>query len=123
MTDPAPRCETGTLLLRNGREQEGVRWLISALRNDPLYRPAHKALADHYERLGKRDLAHNINFFMNVPVSLTGELTFADGVSAVGRYVELRAERDVLAVLSNCPQMHNPCNGYNPTPVRVTVRG
>ncbi len=71
--------------------------------------------------LGKRDLAHNINFFMNVPVTPDGGLTFADGVSAAGRYVEMRAEMDVIALISNCPQLNNPCNGYNPTPVRVLI--
>lgn len=71
--------------------------------------------------LGKRDIAHNINFFMNVPVTPAGGLTFADGISAPGRYVEMRAETDVLAVVSNCPQLNNPCNGWNPTPVRMLV--
>ena len=71
--------------------------------------------------LGKRDLTHNINFFMNVPVTPDGGLTFADGVSAAGRYVEMRAEMDVIALISNCPQLNNPCNGYNPTPVRVLI--
>ena len=71
--------------------------------------------------LGKRDLTANINFFMNVPVTPEGQLTFADGVSDAGKYVELRAERDVLMVISNCPQLNNPCNAYNPTPVRVLV--
>jgi urea carboxylase-associated protein 1 len=71
--------------------------------------------------LGKRDLTCNINFFMNVPVTPEGGLTFADGVSGPGRYVEMRAERDVLALLSNCPQLNNPCNAYNPTPVEVLV--
>jgi len=71
--------------------------------------------------LGKRDLAHNINFFMNVPVTPDGGLTFADGISAAGRYVEMRAEMDVIALISNCPQLNNPCNGYNPTPVRVLI--
>jgi urea carboxylase-associated protein 1 len=71
--------------------------------------------------LGKRDLAHNINFFMNVPVTPEGGLTFEDGVSGPGRYVELRAEMDVIALISNCPQLNNPCNGYNPTPVRVLI--
>ena len=71
--------------------------------------------------LGKRDLTHNINFFMNVPVTPDGGLTFADGVSAAGRYVEMRAELDVIALISNCPQLNNPCNGYNPTPVRVLI--
>ena len=71
--------------------------------------------------LGKRDLTHNINFFMNVPVTPDGVLTFADGVSAAGHYVEMRAEMDVIALISNCPQLNNPCNGYNPTPVRVLI--
>jgi urea carboxylase-associated protein 1 len=71
--------------------------------------------------LGKRDIANNINFFMNVPVTPDGGLTFEDGVSGPGRYVEMRAEMDVIALISNCPQLNNPCNGYNPTPVRVLI--
>jgi urea carboxylase-associated protein 1 len=69
----------------------------------------------------KRDLTHNINFFMNVPVTPEGGLTFADGVSDRGRYVEMRAEMDLIALLSNCPQLNNPCNAYNPTPVRLLI--
>ena len=71
--------------------------------------------------LGKRDLVPNINFFMNVPVTAEGELRFADGVSAPGKYVELRAEMDLWMLVSNCPQLNNPCNGYNPTPVEFLV--
>ena len=71
--------------------------------------------------LTKRDIAHNINFFMNVPVTPEGALTFEDGVSGAGKYVELRAEMDVLALISNCPQLNNPCNAYNPTPVQVLI--
>ena len=73
--------------------------------------------------LSKRDLTANINFFMNVPVTAEGRLTFEDGVSAGGKYVELRAEMDVLCLISNCPQLNNPCNGYNPTPVQLLVWG
>ena len=73
--------------------------------------------------LTKRDLPSNINFFMNVPVTPDGKLTFADGISAAGRYVEMRAEMDVIVLVSNCPQLNNPCNAYNPTPVRVMVWG
>jgi urea carboxylase-associated protein 1 len=73
--------------------------------------------------LTKRDLPSNINFFMNVPVTPTGDLTFADGISAPGRYVEMRADMDVIVLISNCPQLNNPCNAYNPTPVRVMVWG
>jgi urea carboxylase-associated protein 1 len=71
--------------------------------------------------LSKRDIPANINFFMNVPVTPDGSLTFADGVSAPGFYVELRAERAVVAVISNCPQLNNPCNAYNPTPIEVLI--
>ncbi len=71
--------------------------------------------------LDKRDLTHNINFFMNVPLTPEGGLTFEDGVSAPGKYVELRAERDLLVLVSNCPQLNNPCNGYHPTPIRLTA--
>jgi uncharacterized protein len=67
----------------------------------------------------KRDLPSNINFFMNVPVTPAGKLTFADGISAAGRHVELVALMDVLVLISNCPQLNNPCNAYNPTPIRV----
>ncbi len=69
----------------------------------------------------KRDLVANINFFMNVPVTAAGKLSFEDGISAAGRYVELRAETDVIVLISNCPQLNNPCNAYNPTPVRLLV--
>lgn len=69
----------------------------------------------------KADITHNINFFMNVPVTPDGGLCFADGVSAGGRYVEMRAEMDVIALISNCPQLNNPCNAYNPTPVRLLI--
>ena len=79
------------------------------------------ALAELGRGMNKRDLASNINFFMNVPVTPTGGLSFEDGVSAPGRYVEMRAETDVLALISNCPQLNNPCNGYNPTPVRLLI--
>jgi urea carboxylase-associated protein 1 len=69
--------------------------------------------------VGQRELGHNINFFMNVPVTGAGGLCFADGVSAPGKYVEVRAERDVIVLISNCPQLNNPCNGWDPTPVRL----
>lgn len=80
------------------------------------------ALAQH-EQLGmtKRDITHNINFFMNVPVTPEGGLTFADGISAPGKYVEMVARMDVIVLISNCPQLNNPCNGYNPTPIEVVI--
>jgi len=81
------------------------------------------ALARADNGMNKRDLPPNINFFMNVPVTPEGGLTFADGISAAGRHVELRALMDVRVLISNCPQLNNPCNGWNPTPVRVIVHG
>lgn len=80
------------------------------------------AVAEHEELgLTKRDITHNINFFMNVPVTAQGGLTFADGISAPGKYVEMTAAMDVIVLISNCPQLNNPCNGYNPTPVEVLI--
>jgi urea carboxylase-associated protein 1 len=77
------------------------------------------ALSRH--SMGKRDMVSNINWFMNVPVEADGTLGIVDGISAPGKYVDLLAEMDTLAVVSNCPQMNNPCNGFNPTPVRVVI--
>ena len=71
--------------------------------------------------LAKRDLVSNVNFFMNVPIRPNGELTVDDGVSEPGGYVELRAEMDLLVLISNCPQVNNPCNGFNPTPIRIII--
>ena len=75
----------------------------------------------HDGRLNKADISANINFFMNVPVTPEGGLTFEDGISAAGKYVELIAHMDVIVLISNCPQLNNPCNGYNPTPAEVLV--
>ncbi|WP_284752610.1 urea amidolyase associated protein UAAP2 [Arthrobacter sp. efr-133-R2A-120] len=71
--------------------------------------------------LGKPDVVSNINWFMNVPVDPDGALGIVDGLSAPGKRVALRAETDVLVLVSNCPQINNPCNGFNPTPVRMIV--
>ena len=80
------------------------------------------AVAEHPEYgISKRDITHNINFFMNVPVTSDGGLTFEDGISGAGKYVELTALMDVVVLISNCPQLNNPCNGYNPTPVELLV--
>lgn len=80
------------------------------------------AVAEHSEYgIDKRDITHNINFFMNVPVTEEGGLTFEDGISAPGKYVEMVAKTDVLVLISNCPQLNNPCNGYNPTPIEILI--
>lgn len=80
------------------------------------------AIAEHPEYgISKRDISHNINFFMNVPITPEGGLTFEDGISAPEKYVEMRAKMDVIVLISNCPQLNNPCNGYNPTPIEYLV--
>ncbi|MCB9011170.1 MAG: urea carboxylase-associated family protein [Actinobacteria bacterium] len=73
--------------------------------------------------LGKRDLVSNINWFMNVPVEADGTLGIVDGISAPGLHVVLEAVMDTLVLISNCPQINNPCNGFDPTPVRLVIRG
>jgi urea carboxylase-associated protein 1 len=77
--------------------------------------------ANLIEGRGKRDMVPNINFFMNVPVEEDGALGIVDGISAPGLTVDLRADIDVIVVASNCPQINNPCNAFNPTPVRMIV--
>lgn len=95
-------------------------------------RYGHHTAADHACRenflfegarwgLGARDLVSNLNWFMNVPVEADGSLGIVDGLSAPGKRVAVRAERDVLVVVSNCPQMNNPCNAFDPTPLRMIV--
>jgi urea carboxylase-associated protein 1 len=71
--------------------------------------------------MSKRDITANVNFFMNVPVTPEGKLTFEDGISGAGRYVEMQANMDVRVLISNCPQLNNPCNGYDPTPIQLLL--
>lgn len=71
--------------------------------------------------LGARDLSSNVNWFMNVPVDPDGALGIVDGLSGPGKRVALRADVDTLVLISNCPQINNPCNAFDPTPVRVVV--
>jgi urea carboxylase-associated protein 1 len=71
--------------------------------------------------LGPRDIPANVNFFMYVPVEPDGSTAIVEGKSQPGDFVDLRAERDVFVAISNCPQLYNPCNGWNPTPIRLIV--
>ena len=73
------------------------------------------------EGRGKRDIVSNVNFFMNVPVDPDGNFTVVDGISPPGSHVELVPEMDVLCVISNCPQVNNPCNAFDPSPIRVEI--
>lgn len=79
-------------------------------------------LAEH--GLGRRDIVANINFFCRVPVHDQYQLSdtvFEASRSAPGAYVDLRAEMDALAVISNCPQVNNPCNEGAPTALEVVI--
>ncbi len=80
-----------------------------------------KLAADWRHGLSKHSITSNVNFFMNVPLTPEGGLAFEDGISEAGKYVELRAERDTLVLISNCPQLNNPCNAYNPTAIRLLI--
>ncbi len=71
--------------------------------------------------MGRRDIVPNINFFMRVPIETAGQAAIARGDSAPGTYVELRAEMDAIAVISNCPQINNPANDFNPTPIQLSI--
>lgn len=102
-------------------ESNQVRYAIEKRHMHACRRSFLLAIADPKWDLTKRDLVPNINFFMNVPVTPEGGLTFEDGVSDANKYVEMRAEMDVICVISNCPQLNNPCNAYNPTPIEVLI--
>jgi urea carboxylase-associated protein 1 len=71
--------------------------------------------------MGARDIVSNLNWFMNVPIEADGTLGIVDGISGPGKRVAFRAEMDILVLVSNCPQMNNPCNDFNPTPLRMIV--
>ncbi|MBL8706496.1 MAG: DUF1989 domain-containing protein [Rhodospirillales bacterium] len=106
-------CATESNTVRYALEKKTMHacrdsWMLAVAQNDKL-------------GLTKRDIAHNINFFMNVPVTPEGKLTFEDGISAPGKYVELKAARDVIVLISNCPQLNNPCNGFDPTPIEIVI--
>ena len=101
-------CESNTL-----RYGHHTRWQHACVENF--------LEANLWEGRGKRDIVSNINFFMNVPVEADGSLGIVDGISAPGLSLDLKAEMDVIVVVSNCPQINNPCNAFNPTPVRMIV--
>lgn len=128
------RAETGAALMTVVADEVGVHDTIggacsqesNTLRYGQHTREQHACVENFLIEgsrwgLGKRDLVSNINWFMNVPVDPDGALGIVDGLSAPGKRVALRAEVDTLVLVSNCPQVNNPCNGFNPTPVRMIV--
>ncbi len=109
-------CAAESNTVRYGLEK----FPMHSCRDNFLHALAHDPVCERLN-MSKRDLPSNINFFMNVPVSEEGGLDFVDGVSASGKYVEMKVEMDVVVLISNCPQLNNPCNAYNPTPIRLLV--
>lgn len=133
-TGSALRADTGEALMTVVADEVGVHDTIggacsqesNTLRYGEHTRQQHACVENFLLEgarwgLGKRDLVPNINWFMNVPVESDGTLGIVDGISAPGLAVELRAHMRVLAVISNCPQINNPCNGFEPTPVRMVI--
>jgi predicted Zn-dependent protease len=68
--DPALRYEAGAILMRNGQEAEGLRWLESALQEAPRHPASHRALADYYERTGDPDRAAKHRLLAGLPKGL-----------------------------------------------------
>ncbi|MBC7881892.1 MAG: urea carboxylase-associated family protein [Anaerolineae bacterium] len=77
------------------------------------------ALAKH--NMDKRDIMPNLNFFAQIAVDPDGKIAYISGSEVPGTFVDLRAEMNVLAVLSNCPNPLDPSPTYDPKPVRVIV--
>ncbi len=71
--------------------------------------------------MGPKDMAANVNFFMSAPVAPDGAVAIVEGKSGPGDHVDLRAEMDVLVVLSNCPERDNAACGDGPTPIRAVI--
>lgn len=71
--------------------------------------------------LTQKDYAANVNFFAYVPIGPKGEMDFRDPLSEPGDHVDLRADMDVIAIISNCPQINNPAAGFNPSPLQAVI--
>jgi uncharacterized protein YcgI (DUF1989 family) len=59
------------------------------------------------------------NLFMNIPWTGDGDLSFEPPVSTPGSYVLMRAEMDLIAAFSACPQDILPINGRAGRPVEA----
>lgn len=108
-------CESNTVRYSHDK------YPMHSCRNNFMYALATHPIAKKHA-LSVKHIGPNINFFMNVPVTSDGHLKFDDGISAPGKYVEVRAEQDLIVLISNCPQLNNPCNAYNPTRIQLIVR-
>jgi uncharacterized protein YcgI (DUF1989 family) len=72
--------------------------------------------------LGPLDIEEGVFVpFMNVQYEPDGRCSIAVPTSGPGDHLDLRAEMEIIVAVSNCPSEHNPCNGWNPTPLRVVI--
>jgi urea carboxylase-associated protein 2 len=71
--------------------------------------------------LGARDMVANINLFSKVAADADGALSYVAGNSRPGAFVDLRAEMNVLVVMSTCPHVLDPARQWSPKPVKVEV--
>ncbi|MGE4385731.1 MAG: DUF1989 domain-containing protein [Endomicrobiaceae bacterium] len=73
------------------------------------------------ERYSKKDIAANINVLTSVPFTPEGKTWFNISPSFKGAYIEFEALTDIMLLISNCPQINNPCTGFNPTEIELAV--
>ncbi len=111
---------TGHLRAETSRAKYGA-GTYQALRND-FYRNTRDNFLIELGKygLGKRDLHANVNFFVKVVADLDGNLKWESGTRA-GASVELRAELNVLAILSNTPHPLDPSPRYAPKAAGLAV--
>ncbi|CAM1503625.1 Fc.00g012160.m01.CDS01 [Cosmosporella sp. VM-42] len=87
----------------------------------------HANCADNFhgalQKVGVRvqSVPSPLNLFMNVPVAPDGSLQFARPVSEPGQFITLRADVDLVLVMSSCPQDMTPVNGVSCTEIHFRV--
>jgi hypothetical protein len=88
------------------------------------YKNAHASFLIELSKwgLGPRDLSTTVNFFSRLEVADDGSLSFHEGNSDSGSFVDLRAEMNVLTILNTCQHPLDPAPRYRPKPVRLTIR-
>lgn len=71
--------------------------------------------------LGARDLVPNLNLFSKVAADEDGGLHFSVAHSKPGAHLDLRAEMNVLVVMSSCQHALDPNPSYAPKPIKLQV--
>lgn len=78
-------------------------------------------IAEHADQYSKVDLVPNVNLFAQILKLPDGRFEFLDGISKPGSYVEFEAMNDTMILISNCPQINNPCSGFAPTTNQLVI--